>query len=68
MKLFGRSIDMDIDAWDLWTIYEKGTSWIDESPPAPAFWQHQLTGLPPEKRLDVDVFVNKIKQLRPPSP
>lgn len=30
--------------------------------PAPSFWQHQLQGLPPEKRLDADVFAAKVDE------
>jgi hypothetical protein len=47
--------------WDFWTIYGPKAVWSDERlPPVPDFWQHQLDGLPAEKKLDASVFAAKI--------
>ncbi len=64
MRRFGRALGMDLDLWDFWAIYLPSTQWTGETPPAPEFWQHQLTGLPEEKRLVVSEFVTRIKDLR----
>lgn len=64
MKLFGSSIGFDINLWDFWAIYNKKVSWVEEVPPQPDFWQHQLRGLPQEKRLDAEEFVQKISAAR----
>ena len=64
MSLFGQSIGFDINLWDFWAIYHKDVSWLEAVPPHADFWQHQLGGLPPEKRLDAEEFVRQIKAAR----
>ena len=50
---FQHTLDIPMYAWDVWMIYAPGQVWeADSAPPAPVFWQHQLPGLPKEKRLD----------------
>jgi hypothetical protein len=49
--------------WDFWAIYGPKAIWSDERlPPAPDFWQHQLDGLPPEKKLDANVFAATVDE------
>ena len=51
---------VDKYVWDFWAIYGPNVAWSDEHlMPAPSSWQHQLSGLPPEKRLDANVFAFK---------
>jgi hypothetical protein len=62
-KLMQQVIGNDKYVWDLWAIYAPNVLWSDERlMPAPSFWQHQLDGLPPEKKLDANVFAAKVDE------
>ena len=45
-------------AWDVWMLFGPDARW-GESPPEPDWWEHQLGGLPPDRRLDFDRFAEK---------
>jgi hypothetical protein len=54
---FQETLNIEPYAWDVWLMYEPGVRWEPgAAPPAPAFWQHQLPGLPEDQRLDADEF------------
>ena len=64
------TLGIEMYAWDVWMIYEPGAQWDDVSdPPQPAFWQHQLPGLPEDKKLDAEEFaavvIEKLSALPP---
>ncbi len=62
-KLMQQVIGGDRYVWDFWTIYAPNVLWSDERlMPVPSFWQHQLHGLPPEKKLDANVFAAKVDE------
>jgi hypothetical protein len=63
-KLMEQVIGVEKYVWDFWAIYAPNVRWSDERlMPAPSFWQHQLGGgLPPEKRLDANVFATKVDE------
>jgi hypothetical protein len=62
-KLMQQVIGDDKYVWDFWTIYGPNVIWSDEHlMPAPSFWQHQLDGLPPEKKLEPNVFAAKVNE------
>jgi hypothetical protein len=42
MKRFKSILKTPFEAWDVYLVYEKGTRWTGEAPPAPAYWMHQL--------------------------
>jgi hypothetical protein len=45
-------------------IYDPNVQWSDERlMPTPTFYQHQLQGLLPEKKLDANVFAAKVDEL-----
>jgi hypothetical protein len=48
--------------WDFYAIYGSTAVWSDERPPVPDFYQHQLQGMPPEKRLQADAFAAKVSE------
>lgn len=50
-------------AWDFWMLFDREASWIADETPEPAWWEHQLRGLPPERRLDADRFAGKARLL-----
>jgi hypothetical protein len=58
---FQEALDLPMYGWDLWFIYEPGARWEDgELPPVPAYWEHQLPGLPAERKLDGDRFAAEV--------
>jgi hypothetical protein len=62
-KLMQQVMGVDKYVWDFWAIYGPNVMWSDERlMPAPSFWQHQLGGLPPEKKLDANVFAAKVDE------
>jgi hypothetical protein len=62
-KLMQQVMGVDKYVWDFWTIYGPTVVWSDERlMPAPSFWQHQLGGLPTEKKLDANVFAAKVDE------
>jgi hypothetical protein len=63
-RLMQRAMGFDQYTWDFWTIYDPQVVWSDAHQiPAPKFWQHQLHGLPPERKLDPDAFAAKVDEL-----
>jgi hypothetical protein len=63
-KQYGKTLDLPGGrrfAWDVYFIFDRKTAWTD-SPPAPAFWMHQLGGHKPELRLDGARFREAIVQ------
>jgi hypothetical protein len=50
-----------IPAWDLYLLYESGTTW-EALPPTPTFWMHQLD-LGQERFLDVTKLRDALSQL-----
>jgi hypothetical protein len=68
-KLMEQVMGVDKYVWDFWAIYAPNVVWSDERlMPEPSFWQHQLSGLPPEKRLDANVFAAKVDEFLAQAP
>lgn len=42
-------------AWDVWLLFDRTAVWHD-GPPAPAWWEHQLGALAPDRHLDPSRF------------
>lgn len=49
--------------WDFYMLFDRGAEWSDAGLPEPAWWSHQLQGLPPERRLDAARFATKATSL-----
>ncbi len=58
---FGRTLRLKLlglvraTAWDVYLVYPQDVRWTADDPPAPAHWEHQLSGLegaPPDCDLD----------------
>lgn len=64
MLRFAKAVGVDTPVWDFWSIYQPGTVWTGENPPAPNFWQHQMGSLPAASRLDIPTFVAQIRRLK----
>lgn len=60
-RLMQQALGVNVYVWDFYAIYGPQATWSDDRlPPAPDFYQHQAQGLPPEKRLDADVFATQV--------
>lgn len=64
LKLDTETIDLEREAWDAWLLFDRRAKWSPESPPQPAWWEHQLYGAPPERLLDPVRFAEKAAELR----
>jgi hypothetical protein len=51
-------------AWDVWMLFDRGVRWEGESPPRPAWWEHQLYQMPPDRLLDAGRFARKAREIR----
>jgi hypothetical protein len=58
---------MTSDVWDVCLIYPPGVRWEGSTPPAPAFWMHQLGVLESSSipRLDGSLFERHVHALLP---
>ena len=63
MARYATTLGVKVAIWGFWTIYRPGTRWTISSPPMPDVWRHQLSALPPAKRLDVTEFIERIKAI-----
>jgi hypothetical protein len=50
-------------AWDVWMLFDRKARWEGDSPPRPAWWEHQLYGMPPELLLDSERFAKKAREI-----
>ncbi len=41
---------------DVWMLFDRAARWDGAGPPTPAWWEHQLGGLAPERHLDPERF------------
>ncbi len=56
-------LDMGSPAWDVWLLFPPGLRWDGEKAPEPGWWEHQLRGMPPDRKLDPERFAAKAKEL-----
>lgn len=64
---FRAPLAMTSDVWDVYLLYPPGVRWQGSTPPAPAFWMHQLQVLAdgPVPALDGAVFAARARALLP---
>jgi hypothetical protein len=64
LRLDDDKLRMSAAAWDTYLLFDRDARWqADSLPPEPAWWEHQLPGLPPERRLDPARFGSKAAAL-----
>jgi len=51
-------------AWDTWMLFDRDAVWRGETPPTPAWWEHQLRRAPPERHLDPVRFASHASALQ----
>ncbi len=61
-EAYQRVMKMDEPAWDVYFVYGRDAEWKNE-PPVPAYYMHQLHGLPPERMLDGDKLAEEMNKL-----
>lgn len=60
---FSRAANRRKPARDVYMLFGPNASWPATGVPTPAWWEHQLSGLPPELRLDPRRFAAKARAL-----
>ena len=51
-------------AWDTWMLFDRNAMWRGDTPPMPAWWEHQLSKAPPELHLDPARFASHAEALK----
>jgi hypothetical protein len=64
LDLDGTTIKLSGPAWDFWLLFDHDAEWTPNGPPKPTWWEHQIRGGPPERRLDPARFARKAAALR----
>lgn len=57
------ALGIDVYAWDVWLVYGRDAVWAKKNPPAPAYWEHQLAGLPHDSFLQPNRFAEHVSAL-----
>lgn len=69
LELGGERLRGDEPAWDVWLLFDAATRWpAGAAAPRPAWWEHQLQGMPAERRLEPERFARKAAELAHPGP
>ncbi|MEO6463826.1 MAG: hypothetical protein ABIP29_12205 [Candidatus Eisenbacteria bacterium] len=50
-------------AWDVYLVYDRQAEWAPNTVPVPIAYQHQLRGLPDDKRLDEESLTARLRDL-----
>ncbi len=64
-KAFQRVLRTGGPAWDVWMLFDRQASW-EGGTPVPAWWEHQLPGMPEDRVLDGDRLSAKASALLQP--
>lgn len=63
-ELFHPVLHTPAAAWDVWMLFDRDARWSEGAAPEPAWWEHQLGGMPPELRLDPERFADRARALQ----
>lgn len=66
-SLYQDDLGLPEPAWDVWLLFGPEATW-EEGHPEPAWWEHQLHGLPDSLRLDPQRFAARAQALASPRP
>lgn len=56
-------LGLESPAWDVWLLYDRNATWGEDPMPAPAWWEHQLQSLPPDRRLAPERYAREAARL-----
>ena len=62
-KIFQPILGTPAPAWDVWMLFDRASRWEGDTPPRPAWWEHQLYQMPPEHSLDPSRFARKAREI-----
>jgi hypothetical protein len=66
-ELVGRAyqspLGLPAAAWDVWMLFDRDATWQGDTPPKPAWWEHQLRAGPSELHLDPERFASRAEAL-----
>jgi hypothetical protein len=62
-KSYQRTLPTPGTAWDVYLVFRRGVQWAQDTPPAPDFWMHQLSGVTNAPRLDPAVLREHVERL-----
>lgn len=62
--LFQPALGTGEAAWDVWMLFDREARWLEGEAPEIAWWEHQLSGMPSELRLDPGRFAAKASALQ----
>jgi hypothetical protein len=57
-------LELPAPAWDTWLLFDRDAMWHGDTPPTPAWWEHQLSRGPPELHLDPARWASHAEALR----
>jgi hypothetical protein len=59
-------LGLPVAAWDTWMLFDRDAVWRGDTPPHPAWWEHQMSAGPPELHLDSKRFAVHAQALHGP--
>ena len=62
-KAYQPLLGLEAPAWDTWMLFDRDAMWKGDTPPKPAWWEHQLSKAPPELHLDPARFASHAEAL-----
>jgi hypothetical protein len=62
-KAYQAILKLPAPAWDVWMVYDRDAMWKGDTPPQPAWWEHQLNAGPPELHLDATRWASHAEAL-----
>jgi len=57
-------LNLPAPAWDTWMLFDRDATWRGDTPPKPAWWEHQLNAGPPELHLNPVRFASHAEALK----
>jgi hypothetical protein len=67
MRAVRATLQLPVDAWDVYLLYGPGVRWDGDVPPAPALWMHQLGHGVRGAPLDADALAARAEAILHPA-
>jgi hypothetical protein len=56
-------LKLNAPAWDAWMLFDRAAVWRGDTPPVPAWWEHQLRNGPQALHLDPERWASHAEAL-----